>query len=189
MNVRCLNLLATYHKANAAEICDGQLWYRDRNCEANRLAEENGLTIRQTAGIIAAVSPGLRWEKNVECAERIIRGESLNGLGVRWYNGVRKAERILAGHDPDVVLKGNKVRAFASCIVNPSDSVAVCIDGHAYAIWCGRRIPLDDVPPLNNRLYHRIAGDYVFVAKVLSIRPCQLQAVTWCCWRRLHNVV
>lgn len=188
MTVKQLNILRVYHQANVDEIRDGLNWYRDANCGADRLAEENGLTIRQTSAMIAATSPGLRWERNVECAERIIRGESLEGLGVRWFDGVRKAQRILRGHNPDVVLKGNKVRAFNSCIADPSLTMAVCVDGHAFSIWQGRRITLDEVPPMTDRLYHRVADDYCRVSFDLAIRPCQLQAITWVAWRRLNGV-
>lgn len=41
---------------------------------------------------------------------------------------------------------------------------------------------------LTDGLYHRISGDYVAAANLLSIRPCQLQAVTWVTFRRLHSV-
>lgn len=188
MSIRHTNILRTYHQASADEMQSGMTWYRSANEEADRLSVENNLTVAQTSAIIAAVSPGLRWERNVECAERIIKRESLKGLGVRWYDGVRKAKRVLKGHNPLEVLKGNKVRAFYACIANPSTTIgSVCIDGHAYAIWCGKRITLDDVPPLNDRLYNRIAGDYVEVARQLSIAPCQLQAVTWQTWRRIHE--
>lgn len=189
MTVRQQNILRVYHLANADEIQAGLSWYLDANQQAARLAKENGLTIRQCAGVIAAVSPGLKWEKNVEAAERIIKGEPLDGLGVRWYDGVKKAKRIIRGHNPDMVLKGNKVRAFFACILNPKNETTVCIDGHAFAIHAGRRITLDETPTMNDRLYNRIAGDYVIVAKWLGLSPCQLQAVTWVCWRRLQGVV
>lgn len=190
MTVKQLNILRTYHQATADELQRGMVWYRDANCEADRLADENDLSTTQTAGMIAAVSPGLRWERNVECAERIIKHETLNGLGVRWYDGVRKAKRILKGHNPVEVLKGNKVKAFYACILNPSNPIgSVCIDGHAYAIWVGRRITLDDVPTINDRLYNRIASDYCVVAKDLAISPCQVQSITWLTWRRLHGIV
>jgi len=186
--VKQQNILKVYHLANADEIQNGLLWYRNAHDEAKRLARENGLTLRQTAGVIAAVSPGLRWERNVECAERIIKGEPLDGLGIRWYDGVRKAKRILKGHNPDVVLKGNKVRAFFACILDPCNKLSVCVDGHAAAIHAGRRITLDEVPPMNDRLYGRIAGDYMIVAKWLGILPLQIQAICWLTWRRIHNV-
>lgn len=188
MTVKQRNILKTYWQATADELRDGNLWYQEANEEADRLADENGLEMEQTAAMIAAVSPGMRWERNVECAERIILGEPLDGLGVRWYDGVKKAKRILRNHNPMDVLKGNKVRAFFACILNPDNRVSCCIDGHAYGIWCGKRIPLDEIPPINDRLYFRIASDYCVVARDLAISPCQLQAITWVTWRRLHQV-
>ena len=188
MRQKELNILAVYNQASKEEMRAGIGWYADARDEADRLAETYGLTLNQTAGIIAAVSPGLRWENNAETAERIIRKEALTGLGVRWYDGVGKAKRIVRGHNPDVVLKGNKVKAFYACILNPDNALSVCIDGHAYAIWQGTRVTLDDVPSLTDRLYHRIAGDYLAVAKLVKLSPCQLQAITWVAWRRMHNV-
>jgi hypothetical protein len=188
MTVKQLNILRVYHQATADELVCGLNWYRDANCEADRLSQEKGILIEQSAGIIAAMSPGLRWDRNVEAAERIIQSRSLDGLGIRWYDGVRKAKRILRGHSPCEVLKGNKVKAFYHCICHPQNETSVCCDGHAYSIWAGRRITLDDVPPMNNRLYHRIASDYVIVSRDLSVSPCQLQAITWCTHRRLHEV-
>jgi hypothetical protein len=188
MNLRHTNILAVYSRADADSLREGLTWYRQVNEEADRLADENDLTVRQTSAIIAAVSPGLRFERNIEAAERIIKREPLTGLGVRWFDGVRKAKKILAGHNPDVVLKGNKVKNFAACIADPSNTLSVCIDGHMFSCWAGKRITLDEVPPINNRLYHRIAGDFCFVARVLGVRPMQVQAVCWLVWRKQHGV-
>ncbi len=188
MTHRQTNILRVYHKANEEELRNGMEWYHSAHDEAERLASEHSLPVSVVSAIIAAVSPGLRWEKNIEAAERIIRRESLNGLGVRWYGGVRKAEAIRDGQNPSVALKGNKVRAFAECIRTPDTALSVCVDGHAYSIWAGRRIPLDEVPPINDRLYNRISVDYWEVAKHCGVRACQLQACVWVTWRRLHEV-
>lgn len=188
MRQKELNVLTVYNQATKDEMRAGLGWYFDANDEASRLADEHKLTMLQTAGIIAALSPGLRWENNIEAAERVIEGKALDGLHVRWYDGVRKAKRILKGHNPDVVLNGNKVKAFYACILNPDNEVTCCIDGHAFAIWQGRRVTIDNVPNLTDRLYHRIASSYVEVAKLVKISPCQLQAITWVTWRRIHAV-
>lgn len=188
LTVKQLNVLRTFHQATAEEIQNGMLWYRQTNEEADHIAEQSGKSVACVAGIIAAMSPGLRWETNVEAAERVIRGEKLDGLGVRWYANVRKARKIVKGHNPDVVLRGNKVKAFAACITNPSNEVSVCIDGHCYSIWCGRRIPLAEVPALTDRLYYRIAGDFTIVARNLCLLPMQMQAIVWLTHRRLHGV-
>lgn len=188
MTKRQLNIFAVYSQATAAEQRAGIAWYADAHAEAKRLAKANDLTLHQTSAVIAALSPGLRWERNIEAAERLILGESLDGLGIRWYDGVRKAKKILMGADPNTVLRGNKVRAFWACIESPAKSLSVCIDGHAYSIWAGRRITLDEIPPINNRLYNRLSADYTAVALEIGISAPQLQAITWVAWRRIHEV-
>jgi hypothetical protein len=194
MNHRQTNILRVYHLASGEEIASGSQWYHAAHDEAVRLSSPTH-SVRITAAVIAALSPGLRWERNVEAAERVIRGgttlyddDELGGLGVRWYDGVRKAERILAGRNPAIVLQGPKVRAFWHCIAQPDSTLAVCVDGHAYSIWAGQRLALDDIPPFNERMYTRISGDYAAVASHVGIRPCQIQAICWVAWRRLHGV-
>ncbi len=178
------HILATYALATADERAAGMGWYH----EAHQAADALHLSPDIGPAVVAALSPGLRWERNIEAAQRVIAREDLNGLGVRWYDGVRKAERIIAGADPRHVLKGNKVRAFYQCIRNPLNRVHVCVDGHAFGIWRGKRITLDAVPELTDTVYRRISGDYVQAAQSIGILPMQLQAITWCAWRRLVGV-
>lgn len=191
---RVQNILSIYHRASRLEVDAGLRWYFTAHEEAERIGLPlRPYTLKQSttftgAALIAALSPGLRWERNVEAAERVISGEGLEGLGVRWYDGVRKGQRILAGERAEDVLKGNKVLAFWDNIRNPVDSQAVTIDGHAYAIWSAERITLDDIPPISDKLYLRIQADYVEAANVVGIRPHQLQAITWTAWRRLSGI-
>jgi hypothetical protein len=196
---RILNILRVYHRASAFEIDAGLRWYFTAHEEAKRLGNRisslpgtihpilNERTLRGAA-IIAAVSPGLRWERNIEAAERIIDGIGLEGLGVRWYDGVKKAQAILSGQPIDEVLKGNKVRSFFANIAKPDNDKAVTIDGHAYAIWSAERKTLDETPGLSDSLYERIASDYRYAAEQVCVLPHQLQAITWTTWRRLHGV-
>jgi hypothetical protein len=183
------NILGVYAQCTPAEHRAGMRWYRTAHNAAVFLARHHDLSVHQTSAIIAVLSPGLRWEHNIEAAERVICGFSLDGLGVRWYDGVRKAERIVNGENPHIVAKGNKVRAFWSCIESPNDTLSVCIDGHAFAICAGQRITLEDTPTMNDRHYNRLAKHYNDAAREVGIRPCQLQAITWVTWRRLHGVV
>ena len=181
-----LNIVKVYHQAGPGEIEAGLRWYRQALEDCDRLAK--GLPLSTVVGIVAALSPGLRWERNIAAAERIIGRQGLEGLGVRWYDGARKAERIREGETPLDVLRGNKVRAFYHCILNPRSSEHVCIDGHAYAIWQGERTNLDETPSLSDNLYLAIERDYRAAADSLCVSAPQLQAITWVCWRRLHSV-
>lgn len=169
--------------ATSAEFDAGMAWYDKAHVDARTNVDDNPVV---AAGAVAAVSPGLRWERNIEAAARIARGQDLTGLGVRWYDGVRKAERIVRGESPLSVLRGNKVRAFYACIANPRNDYAVCVDGHAFSIWHGRRVNLDQTPNLTNKRYARIVRAYRKVAKKHNLLPLQVQAITWVVWRRMH---
>ena len=67
----------------------------------------------------------------------------------------------------------------------------VCVDGHAYAIWIGERIPTTKTPSISAPLYQTITRAYVNVAKDShslcgeKLTPAQVQAVTWVTYRRI----
>lgn len=175
-------ILRVYQQALPDEIEQGKCWYHI----AHNAAKSLGVSVECGAGVIAALSPGLKWEVNVEAARRVIQGESLKGLGVRWKDAINKAQKIANGANPLDVLRGNKVRAFYQCILNPDTCCHVCVDGHAYSIWKGKRIPTDQTPQIGNPLYRKISNAYVKAANALSLKPHELQAITWLVWRRLY---
>jgi len=111
------------------------------------------------------------------------------------YSKMRaKAAQILRLESPDRetiarILNGRKITAFFLSITGVAD--AVCVDGHAYAIWLGERVPTTKTPSLGVKLYAEIARAYVLVAKRSAaicgetLTPAQVQAVTWVTYRRL----
>ena len=181
-----INILRTWDHATDAERLEGMNWYQSAHVECTKLHP----SIETACGVVASVSPGLKWAVNIEAARRIISGESTDGLGRIWPRNYAKAYAILAGESPDEVLgrkkqSGHKVRAFYANLVNPANWVSVCVDGHAYGVWCGERIPLDAIPSLTRKQYANIASDYTRVADKLAVLPNQVQAVTWIAWRRV----
>jgi hypothetical protein len=147
------------------------------------------------AGVIAALSPNNRWERNLRDADALIRAYTLGGLSdalevkTSTYNKNKaKALDILGGKLPLDVLGGLKVRAFYGCIIGADD---VCVDGHAYAIWRGERISTSSTPKISAKLYGSIVADYVKAAATINsvlgttYRAYQVQAITWLTWRRM----
>lgn len=192
MNHNQHNIIRVYNRANADQIRDGLNWYQSAHAECVRLADLlPDKMVYRAAGIVSAISPGLRWEVTVEAAERIIRHESLEGIGQRYAIHRRKAERIRDGSSLGKEFYGpdrDKTRNFWHLLCHPANPLAVCVDGHAYSIWFGSRIKLDQTPYLRGRLYIRIARDYITVARDLGILPCQLQAITWITHRHFHEI-
>jgi hypothetical protein len=196
MKLTYSHILAVFFAANDAERLNGRRWYADARDIACQIAADLSLSVETVASVIAALSPNNRWERNVVDARQLCTAFSLGGaddaaqIKTATFNANKtKALRILSGAAPLTVLSGLKVRAFYACIMG--DSAAVCIDGHAYSVWQGERIPTTQTPKISPRLYSAIAADYSLAARIVSdVTGChysgaQLQAVTWVAWRRI----
>lgn len=191
------NILAVYQLANTADRLNGMAWYARANELAIELCRQYPVSLYQAAGVIAALSPRNKWERNVADAENLIRvwsidPESVDSVKVCTF-GANKAKAIAIltaqgadGGDVRSILSGPKLIEFFNCIMAEGDDV--CIDGHAYSIWAGDRITLANVPAIGKKLRATIKADYRAAAQEAKITAAEMQAVTWCAWRRLHGV-
>ena len=192
------NILAVLQLASLTEHADGQAWYPVANSIAITLADRYMISEAQAIGVIAALSPRNRWERNIQDADALIAAYNAGGPAqarltkvCTFSSNKEKAIRILelslsctmAG--VLAILSGPKLKEFASCIAGLPE---VCIDGHAYCIWAGERTSLKDVPAIGVKLRREIKADYQEVAEELGMQPSAVQAITWCTWRRIHGV-
>lgn len=188
--------------ATQADLAAGIEWYARAERFAQRLSAEYGCTFEQAVGVIAALSPNNRWNRNCTDAEAMAAawhaGIDPETVKVCTYGANRaKAAAILALEAPTqdgiaAILNGRKVTAFFLSITGRQD--AVCVDGHAFAIWLGQRVTTTKTPAIGLKLYREIARAYCLVAKRSealcgeALTPAQVQAVTWVTYRRLHGV-
>jgi len=192
------NIKAIYQLATLTEQQDGITWYPAADQIAISLADRHEVSEAQAIGVIAALSPRNRWERNVEDADRLIAAYIAGGAEqamltkvCTFTNNKAKAVKILAlSRAADLgsvleILSGPKLREFASCIAGLND---VCIDGHAFCIWAANRTGLKDVPAIGVKLRREIKADYQAAADELGITPSACQAITWVTWRRIHGV-
>ena len=192
------NILGVYNLANTADRANGARWYPEASNIAYALVNRYGVSYFQAVGVIAALSPRNKWERNLADAENLIKvfsidPESVDSVKVCTFGPNKaKAIRILTdkptSHDEVLaILSGPKLQEFYSCIAGIDDEV--CIDGHAYSIWAGDRITLADIPSIGKKLRKEIKADYREAALQAGISPSEMQAITWCAWRRIHGVV
>jgi len=182
--------------ASAAETAGGLSWYKEANRVAVTLADRYEIPEETAAGVIAALSPRNKWDRNLIDAENIIAAyvaggaEACEGVKVCTFgSNKQKAVEILtwgAGEQVALeILSGPKLREFYSCILGRDD---VCIDGHAYSIWFGDRVTLAKVPSIGKKLREEIKKDYLAVAKKNNLKGYEVQAITWVAHRRIHGV-
>lgn len=185
------NIRDVFNSAAPQERLEGMNWYLKANIECEAMATKYRIPTATAVGVVAALSPGNSWERNMEHARLLIndfkaglRGADLPLVGSYGRNNVVKSERILLGEDPREVLGGLKVRAFYECLLNPwnpKDS-AVCIDRHAKSVAFGYRV-LDKEASIKPKQYALISAAYKAAANELQVAAHVVQAVTWVAWR------
>jgi hypothetical protein len=185
------NLQKVYDRASAWDFQEGMHWYANANTIARGMAERHKISTMAACGIIAALSPGSQWDRNVEDAKLFLdewtngaRGNDLPLVGSYGWRNVNKAARCAGGDNPWDVLGGNKVRAFYACMVDPTNDKWVCIDRHAKGAAWGYPLPETEAIVTPGQ-YAKIAKHYIRAAKKTKILPHQFQAVVWVAWRRL----
>ena len=196
-------IVAKFTLATSQEVQLGCDWYPSALAIANRISDKYGLRTELVVGVIAALSPNNRWERNIIDAESIIkcwaaggtRTDMLNVKVCTYGKMKEKAVDILTPTDRPIteILNGKKLVEFFNCITNPALD-DVCIDGHAYSVWFGQRLTMKDVPPIGKKLRATIKQDYrdacTFINEELScfFTPADIQAITWVTHKRIHNV-
>lgn len=202
-------IVAKFTLATSQEVQLGCDWYPSAYKIAVRMAGKYRVPTETAAGVIAALSPNNRWERNIVDAEAMLkcyaaggtRSDMLNVKVCTYGKMKAKAVDILTRFEPNIedwqdittILKGKKIVEFFNCITNPKLN-DVCIDGHAYSVWFGQRLTMKEVPPIGVKLRAQIKTDYrdatAFINEELhaSFTASDIQAITWVTHKRIHNV-
>lgn len=162
-------LEALYRQAGPEIIRTGRGWYDHAQRAADELSRDlpRGCGRIAAAGIIAALSPRLRWGHNLAAARAIAEGRPRSyAFGDAW----RKAQRIRDGERPTDVLRGPKVRAFWRAVAG--DPNAVTID-----VWAARAAGLPDKP--SPGAISEAQGAYREAAERCGESPRDFQAIVW----------
>jgi len=195
------NIKKVFRLATQREIVDGQIWYTRARKECQAVADQFGMPLHIVVGVVSALSPNNKWERNVVNAvslcDAFCNGDAVESVKVSTYNTMRdKAWRILEsnGDEDEVltILNGPKIKSFFKCIMGYDEC---CIDGHARNIAYNERIGLTSAAlNISPKEYVTLGDVYRKAAKQLTIeegynlKPYEVQAITWVAWRRIHNI-
>ena len=190
------NILKVYRMATTEDIANGVEWYDRAKRYAETISKWTNTNLNTVIGVMAALSPNNKWERNVKDCERMVQawksGDDLDDFKVSCYNTMkRKAWSILEDNltsDDDILtrLNGQKIRSFYSNIRGLEE---VTIDGHALNIALGKLQGLTtDKTNMGKKVYVEMQKHYVRAAKRVDIPAHVLQAITWTTWKRVHNI-
>ena len=189
------NILAVYHAATEYEHTAGREWYHTAHQVAYVLGRDYGVSTDTAAAILAHLSPSNRWTQNVKDAETVLAAYAAGTLGqgvtVSTYPAAVDRCMVTLGTSANPLdcfgPKAHKTRSFAALIADPFSDL-VCIDGHAWNILHGVRVPLKQAPSLSAKgRYGHAVNCYRSVAESLGLAGSTVQAVTWLAWRRIHK--
>ncbi len=159
-------LAALYQKASKEDLQAGHAWYAAARMEAVRLARKHGVTEATAAGVIAAISPQMRWSENIRVADAVLGGAN-HGT---FRANILKAIAIREGARPLGVLSGPKVRAFYQAIRGNESAAVIDVWMVRAARWTRKLTP---------KAYALIAKAIASVAVVFGTTVARVQAVVW----------
>lgn len=168
------NLLDHYINASEEQLSHGFTWYKKANRICVKLSIKHNLPVYKVVGILSALSPRNRWERNIVDAESVI----IHGIDatVCTFNANKeKAVKILhCGDESEAfrLLNGRKVQSFYNNILKPKKVSTVTVDVHAM-----RSVGLNRAP--NKGLYDSVEEAYNQLGELLGILPHEAQAVIW----------
>jgi len=190
------NIIAIYKLAKPSEIKHGLTWYVNANSDCKEIAEKLELPLHIVIGVVSALSPNNKWERNIINAEDLctafINGQDMDSIKVSTYHKMKeKAWSILETmptYDETIeILNGKKIVSFFRNI--SGDETDITIDGHARNIYYNDKQGLT-TPNTNIKKneYKDIQKAYLRASKKLGIKAYELQAITWVAWRRIHEI-
>lgn len=190
------NIIAIYKLANPNEIKHGLTWYVNANTDCMRIANTLELPLHIVVGVVSALSPNNKWERNIVNAQDLctafINGHDMDSIKVSTYHKMKqKAWHILetmpSYEETITILNGKKIVSFYRNI--SGDETDITIDGHARNIYYNDRQGLT-TPNTNIRKleYLDIQKAYLRASKKLGVKAYELQAITWVAWRRIHGI-
>lgn len=166
------NLREIYRDATDEEFEAGLNWYSDANAAIGVMATEVGIPHIRMAGIVAALSPRVRWATNLDAAIRMARAAKrrkaqpiVAGLPINR----NRAWKIARTGDYHRNIIGPKVSAFFRNLIGDMD--AVTIDA-----WMLNAAGVD-YANVGNRQAIEFAVRRI--AEEADLTPAQVQAIIW----------
>ena len=189
------NISGAWHNAAAHPDVDHERsWYEEASQYIGSLAVGHSMPYDRSVAVVAALSPGTSWERNLDLAEQALAGEEPNHA---YGDCIRKAYALMAGSNISDTLGGRKVRSFYYGLLTAGDTGHVTIDRHSGTLALygeptsisGRSASrANDV---SNHLakvgvYQSVVIAHRIVAAKVGRRVTDVQSVTWEYWRLMY---
>jgi len=173
--------------ATKQDIAQGLSWYSDAQKLCVELATKYDVSLSQVAQVTSVLSPQKKWDTN-KLEVKALFLQIFEGIKPSFsYFATKKqleeCKQIILGNF-SIHAKRIKTFSFADNIANV-DSVEVTVDRHALRVaYDDKTAKLDKVSLTQ---YKAAREAYNTVAIQHGLKPYQVQAITWCAYKRVVN--
>jgi hypothetical protein len=160
-------------RATHDQIKTGVEWYKDAYIAAQKLAKEFDIPIFKVAGVIAALSPNNKWERNLYDTRLFLQSPSLETKVCTFMGQRRKALMILnckSSSGVRLILSGRKTVSFFDNITKHDVPHKVTVD-----LWMYRMAELKQ----SHKNYEIISQAVIELSEKHKVLPHQFQAIVW----------
>lgn len=170
--------------------------YKEARLYAYDLSKAYNIRYSIACGIIAALSPRVRWEKNKLDADNLIRfliGDLENEPKFNTYGTmVEKAKAIFHSDGTRKtilkLLNGPKISAFFLNIYE-SENNSVTVDSWIYLAAHGRYMSVKERPSVKITEFRDISRAIMELSLESGLKPYQVQAIAWLTMKRLTSEI
>jgi hypothetical protein len=172
-----------YNESTPDERELGRSWYNEARSYVKILSLRFELPEIICAGVVSALSPNNKWERNKIDAYAVINAVKNNipvdQVKVCTYNANKDKAFAIARGDTRILKRSPKTYAFARNI-SGEDAHQVTIDKwHLRAIQTKSKSPRDCKTTITPLQYKNLEKDCQKVAKKYGLEPSVLQATVW----------
>lgn len=168
------SIIKLFNNTSRDNLDNGLTWYQDAHLVAHGLSKKYNLPLFKVVGIMAALSPNNKWERNKIDTELFILRPSLDTKVCTFKKQREKALDIYnvcnSPYEVLMVLRGVKTCNFFRNILDYDTSEHVTVD-----MWAFRSVGVEP----KTKYIKDITEAYQQVANELALKPHQVQAVVW----------
>jgi hypothetical protein len=171
MNARIIS--ETLEMTSPTNLKNARQWYAEVRRFCVTIADKYSLPYWKVAGVVSALSPRNRFDRNLVDAENVIKLGNAATVAT-FGNNKRKALAIIAASDINQVyamFEGRKTLSFFDNIVNPR-SQRVTVD-----VWIIKAFKIEG--SLTDKKYREAEEAIQDYAAKINVKPCELQAMLW----------
>ena len=153
----------------STEINNAVRWYFTARADCQAIADKHDIPLAVACGVVAAWSPRMRWNLNIQVADQHLRGKKRLGM----QSSANRADRVLVhGIDALNTPTGQKTYNFAWNLFG--DTHAVTID-----TWMLTAAGLEQDGVSSRLMYEELSRAVRRLAKRHGMQPAEMQALIW----------